>query len=196
MQIKNAFSKKGRIPLWWKLIEDEVLISGTRSIKKEYELNSHNAFHTSNHSLNMVTKIDRRKNNWLITKRNHDKYTKRVIIGILNNDTWNIDNNEIEIQHYKSIKQENWNLIIEKCNNTNCLFGKMINGNCIVTTNKSSTLLLDNKPSKRGDQWLIKQPYFSLLIDLENLERKPTEIDLVSIDVIPYNERSIFIANF
>jgi hypothetical protein len=78
----------------------------------------------------------------------------------------------------------------------NCLFGKLINGNCIITVNKSTTLLLDKKPNKKGDQWLIKQPYFSLLIDLENLERKPTEIDLVSIDVTPYNERSIFISNF
>ena len=129
-------------------------------------------------------------------KRNHHKYTKRVIVGILNNDTWNITNNEIEIQHYKNIKQENWNLIVEKCNNTNCLFGKLVNGNCIVSVNKSTTLLLDKKPNKKGDQWLIKQPYFSLLIDLENLERKPTEIDLVSIDVTPYNERSIFISNF
>jgi len=34
---------------------------GTRSIKKEYELNSYNAFHTLNHSLNIITKIDRRK---------------------------------------------------------------------------------------------------------------------------------------
>ena len=99
------------------------------------------------------------------------KYTKRVIVGILNNDTWNITNNEIEIQHYKNIKQENWNLIVEKCNNTNCLFGKLVNGNCIVSVNKSTTLLLDKKPNKKGDQWLIKQPYFSLLIDLENLER-------------------------
>src|SRR5436190_3491450 len=168
----------------------------TRSIKKEYELNSLNAFHTLNHNLNMITKIDRRKNNWIMTKRNHHKYTKRVIVGILNNDTWNITDNEIEIQHYKNVKQENWNLIVEKCNNTNCLFGKLINGNCIITVNKSATLLLDKKPNKKGDQWLIKQPYFSLLIDLENLKRKPTEIDLVSIDVTPYNERSIFISNF
>src|ERR1044072_343825 len=122
--------------------------------------------------------------------------SKRVIVGILNNDTWNIDNNEIEVQHYKNVKQENWNLIVYKYNNMNCKFGKIINGNCIVTVNKLIMLLLDKKPSKKGDQWLIKQPYFSLLIDLENLERKPTEIDLISIDVTSYNERSIFISNF
>jgi len=43
---------------------------------------------------------------------------------------------------------------------------------------------------------LIKQPYFSLLIDLENLERKLTEINLISIDITLYNECSIFISNF
>ena len=43
---------------------------------------------------------------------------------------------------------------------------------------------------------MIKQPYFSLLIDLENLERKLTEINLISIDITLYNECSIFISNF
>ena len=171
LQIKNTFSKKGRIPSWWKLIEEEVLIPGTRSIKKLYELNTNNTFLTSNHSLNMTSKIDKRKNNWIITKRNHHKYTKRVIVSLLNNNTWNIDNSEIEIQYYKNVKQENWNLIVEKCTDTNCLFGKWINGDCIITVNKVTTLLLDKKPIKKGNQWLIKQPYFSLLIDLENLER-------------------------
>ena len=104
----------------------------------------------------MITKIDRRKNNWLITKRNHHKYTKRVIVGVLNNDTWNINNNEIEIQHYKNVKQENWNLIVKKYNNINCLFKRMINGNCIIIVNKLTILLLDKKPSIKDDQWLIK----------------------------------------
>ena len=43
---------------------------------------------------------------------------------------------------------------------------------------------------------MIKQLYFSLLIDLENLKRKLTKIDLINIvNIIIYNEWSIFISN-
>jgi len=51
-----------------------------------------------------------------------DHNKKKPFVDILNNDMWNIINNKIDIQHYKNVKQENWNSIVEKCTNTNCLF--------------------------------------------------------------------------
>ena len=85
-------------------------------------------------------------------------------------------------------------MIIKKCDSPNCSIGNFdIEGNCILSVNKSMAILLNEKLSKVGQFLKIKQSFFSLMMELDRLDRKHTEIDLYEIDVSPYNEHSIFI---
>ena len=85
-------------------------------------------------------------------------------------------------------------MIIKKCDNPNCSIGNFdIKGNCILSVNKSMAILLNEKLSKVRQFLKIKQSFFSLMMELDKLDRKHTEINLYEIDVSPYNEHSIFI---
>ena len=81
----------------------------------------------------------------------------QIIAGLLVNNSWNNNSNSLEIVHFNFTKQEQWNVIIKKCDNPNCSIGNFdIEGNCILSVNKSMAILLNEKLSKVGQFLKIK----------------------------------------
>ena len=77
----------------------------------------------------MYTKIDKRKNNWIISKRSHPDFSKNVIIGMLLNNSWNPYNNAIKIVHYRFRSRDSTNLTVFKCSRNNCDIGSLDHNN-------------------------------------------------------------------
>ena len=159
LHINSRFSQQGKIPKWWNIIEERVLKDNSRIIKDEYnssnDVNSNQMF---NEQLLMPTKIDGRKNTWIISKQQHTDWRKQVIIGTLQYKSWNLTESDIEIIHFKFKRQDNWKLILEKCNNPNCNIGhKDLNNNCIVKVERNRSLKLNDKLVKEGDIYKLNQ---------------------------------------
>jgi len=49
----------------------------------------------------MYITIDKRKNNWIITIRTHLNISKNVIIGLLDNNSWNSYKDMINLIYYR-----------------------------------------------------------------------------------------------
>ena len=56
----------------------------------------------------MSTKIDKRKNNWIIAKNANqtNDIRNQIIVGLLVNNSWNNNSNSFEITHFNFTKQE------------------------------------------------------------------------------------------
>ena len=102
LAIKNNFNRQGKIPNWWKIIENKLITTSNRFINnKKFIKYESNIYEANYEKLLMYTKIDKRKNNWIITKRDHPNLSKNVIIRLLVNESWSSYNDSIKIIHYK-----------------------------------------------------------------------------------------------
>ena len=130
---KNNISLRGKIPKWFKKLEEITIIDETRTLKPEYRINN-NTYKSKNKRILLSTKIDSRKNNWIAGIK--DKNGKNIYIGLLNTKKPEIYIEEkINIIHYTVIDSNN---IINKTNSihlkkcTGCYIGRKENSHCII----------------------------------------------------------------
>jgi hypothetical protein len=141
LSLKNKFNQQGVISNWWKIIEKIVIPENSRFLKEKFQPHTDGIFESKFEQLLMYTKIDKRKNNWIITKRSHQDLNKNVIAGILKNESWDPYNDFIKIIHYKFHVSDSTNLRLTKCAKRNCDIGIQDNqGNCIITCRRSNSL--------------------------------------------------------
>jgi hypothetical protein len=185
----SKFQQKGRTPFWWTKLENIVIEDYTISPQFIPNLPQHMAYRNMNRSLATISKIDGRKNSWVVCKENKKDQIK---IGFLSNNSQITDPTLCYFQHFYIEKQKNWNLYVKPYSNPNCSSGNLNSNNlCFITATKSQILYIQSKVDKDGDTYVIKQTYLSILIELEKLYQKNTEIPLLSIDLLPITYRKI-----
>ena len=196
LSIKNDFNRQGKIPKWWRIIENKLISSTSRFINDSRYLNlKENLYKSSFERLLMYTKIDKRKNNWIITKRNHTDLNKNVVIGLLVNKFWDPYNDTIKLIHYRFQSRTDTNLTIFKCSRTKCDIGVQDNaGNCILSCDRYNSLKINcliNKISE--DRYILKQAYFSLFYELSQLTKQITEMEFTDILISERENRKIIL---
>jgi hypothetical protein len=190
-----SFQQQGRTPSWWFQLKNTVLKDkDNRTIYLQFRLNlsQHEAHCNINQPILPTTKIDSRRNNWVVYKRNKHN---QIRIGLLVNqsDSTLSGTNFCVFQHFSLIKQlNNMNLIIKHCTNSFYSSGTLDSNNfCHITIEKSKLLYINSKVTKERDTYILKQSYISFLIELDLLERSPNERPLTSIDTSPYIYRKL-----
>jgi ribonuclease HI len=194
---KNKFNKQGKIPYWWILLEKKLIIDDHRFIQdKRFITNKDNPYCADYNQLLMYTKIDKRKNNWIINKRNHQDLSKNVIIGLLVNNSWSPYKDFIKIIHYRFQSRDDTNLTVVKCYRTNCEIGLSDGkGNCIVVCDRHDSLKLNFQLVRlKVDHFILKQPYYSLYYELNRNRRIESELEGVNIVVSERENRKIVLS--
>ena len=113
---------RGKIPIWWHRLLDKVTIDGFR-LKSEFlmEAETQNVI-VQNKEILPYTRIDGRKNQWIISKPSNDEY----VYGLLKTKKTEIQlTNSIESKHKKK-------LVLEKCAISNCIYCKDNKDNVIT----------------------------------------------------------------
>ena len=195
LHAKVKFSQQGVIPRWWSEIEKTVLIPNSRIIDGRFKNLNDEVYRIKYDRLLPYTKIDRRKNNWIIVKNNSDNISKQVKIGLLLNNSWNPGQRDIKIIHYRFKSRDTSNLTVFKCKQSKCDYGLMDdNGNCVITCNRLESLKINDKLVKLNDnEFILKQSYYTLLHEINLLNRNNNELDIQAIVLDDRQERSFFL---
>ena len=118
--ILNA-SNKGKTPNWWTKLEDEVLESHEKRIlKKDYRNITLKTGLTYNTCLLMNYKLDKREKRWIVSQRYGSRNRTSFIFEILSNNSWNNNQSNINIIHYKRTGNQFSIIKLKKCNQSNC----------------------------------------------------------------------------
>ena len=143
----------------------------------------------------MYTKIDKRKNNWIITSRTHQNISKNVVIGLLVNNTWDPFNDRIKIIHFRFRSTDSTNLVISKCTKENCDVGAKDDlGNCLLSCNRSNSSKLNCAIYKVNEsQFMVKQSYYSFLLELDQLKRQQSEINCDNVLISHRDDRKLIL---
>ena len=194
---KIKFNQQGRIPRWWKIIEEVTISLKLRYLNNEFRMDAVNSFTSNFERLLMYSKIDKRKNNWIIFKRHHQNISRNVIIGLMVNDSWNPLADTFKMVHYRFRSQDSTNISAFKCNKTTCDVGsRSSNGDCLITVNRLSALKLNCRYQKmENDCFGIKISYYTLLYELDRMVPTDSEYKVnVNIELSDREDRKILLS--
>src|ERR1043166_1458453 len=144
---------KGKIPIWWYQLLDKVTIDGSR-LKREFlmEVETQDVI-VQNKEILPYTRIDGRKNQWIISKPSDDEY----VYGLLKTKKNEIRlTNSIEIIYYTASKHKK-KLLLEKCAISNCIYCKDNKDNVITIEKIMCLIILRRFKKQRDGRILIHQ---------------------------------------
>ena len=133
---------RGKIPIWWHQLLAKVTIDDSR-LKSEFLMEAETQdIIFQNKEILPYTRIDDRKNQWIISKPSNNEY----VYGLLKTKK-----NEISIKviHYIAFKHKK-KLLLEKCAMSNCIYCKD-NKDKIIIINKNKCLIILGKSIKQND---------------------------------------------
>ena len=197
---KNAVSLKGKIPNWFRELEDNVTNSkDTRILKREYKI-TNNIYKSRNTRIILSTKLDYRKNNWIAGIKT--SLTDRIVMGILITKKPEVYiSADIELIHYK-LTDNNTNSVnsleVKKCGG--CSLGIINNNNCVIKVVRKYSILIKSRVinKKEGNETIniIEQMISDLEMEISRIKddgKIPTNI--VNIQVGQETERYELIEN-
>ena len=174
---KNTITLRGKIPKWFKELENITMLDNSRTLKNEYKI-SNNKYKSRNQKILLSTKIDYRHNIWCAGLP--EKSSKNIYIGLLNTKKLSIYTEaKIDIIHYKLLDNESVNksssLHLVKC--TGCYTGVNKNGHCVISLKKKYSTIIKSKVTDKEDEnkkkiKVIDQMITDLIIDIKNLVKE------------------------
>ena len=186
-------SSRGRIPTWWNLISEKIKDKNERNrkIKKEIieRLNDNIIKRSENTIKNGIilpnTKLDGRKNNWLVTHWKEKTLIVGKYIPIKNEKLENAA--KIKMIHYPNkLNKETDELVIKECKDERCEIGEWDKDKkeCVLIVQKNNVIRLKekNKTKIKNDidnTWLIKSNVNVIKQDLIKLKRLNQDIEKI-----------------
>ena len=146
---KNTITLRGKIPKWFKELENITMLDNSRMLKTEYKI-SNNKYKSRNQKILLSTKIDYRHTIWCAGLP--EKSSKNIYIGLLNTKKLLIYTEaKIDIIHYKLLDNESVNksssLHLIKC--MGCYTGVNKNGHCVISLEKKYSTIIKSKVTDR-----------------------------------------------
>jgi ribonuclease HI/endonuclease/exonuclease/phosphatase family metal-dependent hydrolase len=197
---KNSVILKGKVPNWFKRIEEEVILDNERTLKEEFRI-SNNKYTCRNQRILLSTKIDHRKFYWVAGLT--DIQNKDIYVGILQTKKPELYTTDtIEITHYKILGDttivKSSSLHMSKC--TGCYRGSNRNGHCIIPLKKKFSLIIKSRISDAIENnkkvKIIDQMTADLVHEIKSLIKEDNiPIEDIIIEVNTDKERTDLIEN-